>query len=94
MKRTFNKESEVKTSMLTLGDVESKYQGQLVCWSLFGCTGEWQQKVRTAFRQIGEAVMEEQGVGAEKASQLPTDTPLGSKAEEAYRSFCELLESD
>ncbi len=80
--------------MATLKDVKEEFRAEIVCWNLYGATVEWQKKVRTAFRLIGQAVMEEEGVGLEHAHQLPADMVLGPKAEAAYAVFHALLESD
>ena len=80
--------------MATLKDVKEKFQAEVVCWNLYGATAEWQQKVRAAFRLVGQAIMKEQNVGIEHAHQLPPETQLGPKAEAAFQAFRALLESD
>lgn len=75
--------------MYFLSDVIQAYQDAKALIDLFGASREKQKKMRKFFRNIGKAIMEEQGIeSAERIRSLsPSKIILGEKSAEAFEAF-------
>jgi len=82
--------------LISLADVLDAYRSFEQGLALFGGKADAVRAIREAFKQIGEALMEERGItNPEQAAKLDKETTiLGEKSQAAYQEFRRLAELD